>query len=162
MPVPSQIVHAAASFRMNAGLLSKSIDGLTAEEWHSRPGVSGNAMIWVAGHILWARSLTLRLLGKEWSRPWLARFERGSNPADAAGYPSPEEVAAAWKDVQTELSAALEEVSAETVSGPGPEKLPNFDGMLSGAIGFLAWHEGYHVGQAAYLRSWLGHGGVAG
>jgi hypothetical protein len=29
-------------------------------------------------------------------------------------------------------------------------------------VGFLAFHEAYHVGQAAYLRRWLGHDGPVG
>ena len=35
-------------------------------------------------------------------------------------------------------------------------------GKVSGFIGVLAWHETYHVGQIAYLRSWLGLSGVFG
>ncbi len=162
MPIPTQIAHAAASFRMNAQLLDKSFDGLSAEEWEKCPGDSSNNMIWIAGHIVWARSRVLMLLGKEWSRPWLDLFQRGSNPGDAAGYQSPEELVAAWEDVKTVLSPALEEASAEVLAAPGPEKIPSFDGKLSGVVAFLAWHEGYHVGQAAYLHRWLGHGQVAG
>jgi uncharacterized damage-inducible protein DinB len=89
-------------------------------------------------------------------------FERGSNPGDAGKYPSPEELVAAWQEVKAELSAALEEASEEALAAPGPEKIPSFDGKLSGTLAFMAWHEGYHVGQAAYLRRWLGHGQVAG
>jgi uncharacterized damage-inducible protein DinB len=101
-------------------------------------------------------------MGKEWSRPWLPLFARGSNVADAGQYPSPEEIVAAWHDVKAALTVALEETTAEALSVPGPEKLPSFDGMLSGAVSFMAWHETYHVGQAAFLRRWLGHGQVAG
>jgi uncharacterized damage-inducible protein DinB len=162
MAVPSQIVQAAGSYRFNAQLLDKSIDGLTAEEWQKRPGESSNAMIWVAGHIVWARSRVLGLLGKEWSKPWLASFERGSKPGDAAKDPSPEELVAAWQEVKAALSAALEEASEQALDAPGPEKIPSFDGKLSGTVAFMAWHEGYHVGQAAYLHRWLGHGQVAG
>jgi len=52
MPAASQIAHAAGSYRFNDGLLEKSIEGLTDEEWHRRPGECANAMIWVAGHIV--------------------------------------------------------------------------------------------------------------
>jgi len=48
------------------------------------------------------------------------------------------------------------------LSAPPPGKLPSFDGKISGSVAFLAFHETYHVGQAAYLRTWLGHEGVAG
>jgi hypothetical protein len=162
MPVPSQIIHAAATYRMNAELLEKSFDGLTPQEWQARPGESSNAMIWVAGHIVWARSRVLHFLGAEWSTPWLAMFGRGSKPGDASEYPTPEEIVLAWKDVKAALNASLEEVSADALSAPGPERVPSYDGKLSGLVSFMAWHEGYHVGQAAYLRSWLGHGQVAG
>jgi uncharacterized damage-inducible protein DinB len=64
--------------------------------------------------------------------------------------------------VKATLNATLEETSADALAVPGPEKLPSFDGMLSGAVSFMAWHETYHVGQAAFLRRWLGHGQVAG
>jgi hypothetical protein len=162
MPVASQIAHAAGSFRFNASLLEKSIEGLTLEEWQKQPGDCSNGMIWVAGHIVWARSRVLLSLGKGWSRPWLKLFERGSNPGDAANYPAPEEIVAAWHDVKATLTATLEETSAEALAVPGPEKVPSFDGMLSGVVSFMAWHEAYHVGQAAYLRRWLGRGQVAG
>ena len=162
MPVASQIAHAAGSFRMNGGLLDKSIEGLTADEWHRRPGDCANSMIWVAGHIVWARHRVLFFLGKEWSRPWLPVFVRGSNAADTGLYPSPQELTYAWHDVKVVLTATLKEISADALSVPGPEKLPSFDGMLSGAVSFMAWHETYHVGQAGYLRRLLGHEQVAG
>jgi len=162
MPVASQIDHAAGSFRMNGGLFEKSIEGLTSDEWHKRPGACANSMIWVAGHIVWARHRVLFFVGREWTRPWLPVFARGSNVADAAGYPSPQEMTDAWHEVKAALTVALEDLTVEALSVPGPEKLPSFDGMLSGAIAFMAWHETYHVGQAAYLRRLLGHSQVAG
>ncbi len=42
---------------------------------------------------------------------------------------------------------------------PGP---PSADGKLSGTVNFMALHETYHVGQVAYVRSFLGHAGVMG
>ncbi len=29
-------------------------------------------------------------------------------------------------------------------------------------VNFMAIHETYHLGQASYLRSWLGHKGMTG
>jgi len=161
MPVAPQIVQAAAAFRFNANLLDKSFEGLSAEDWSAHPDQS-NCLLWVAGHIVWARSRVLAILGTPWSRPWLSNFERGSNAADAAKYPAPEEIETAWQEVKGALNAALEAASPEALAGPGPEKVPSFDGMLSGTVGFMAWHEGYHVGQAAMLRKWLGRGQIAG
>ena len=161
MPIAPQIAQAAAAFSFNANMLDKGFKGLTSEDWSAHPG-SCNCLFWVAGHIIWARSRTLAVLGSPWSRPWLSYFERGSNSADAANYPTLDELTSAWQEVKAARPAALEAASPEALAGPGPEKVPSFDGMLAGTIGFMAWHEGYHVGQAALLRSWRGRGRVAG
>jgi len=161
MPVAPQIVQAAAAFRFNTNMLDKSFDSLSPEEWSSHPG-SCNCLLWVAGHIIWARSRVLSQLGVSWSRPWLAQFERGPKPANTPNYPDPAEVTAAWLDVKSALAASLEAASPEALAAPGPEKVPSFDGTLAGTLSFMAWHEGYHVGQAAMLRSWLGRGQIAG
>jgi hypothetical protein len=162
MPVPSQIAHAAASFRQTAELFERSINGLTTEEWTHRPNETSNAMIWVAGHIVWSRSRALEFLGTQWSRPWLPLFARGSKVVDPIEYPPADEIVLAWKDVKASLCTAMEDVSEGALSAPGPEKVPSFDGKLSGLVSFFAFHETYHVGQACYLRRWLGHGQVIG
>jgi uncharacterized damage-inducible protein DinB len=162
MPAATEIANAAGGFRMNANLFEKSLEGISAEEWRCSPSESSNALMWIAGHIVWARSRALALLGIQWSKPWLARFARGAKQADAADCPTPEEVIDAWREAKAALDAALEGASAETLAAPAPERIPSFDGKLSGTIGFLAIHESYHVGQAAYVRKCLGHGQVAG
>jgi hypothetical protein len=162
MPVPSQIAHAAASFRQTAELFERSINGLTTEEWTHRPNETSNAMIWVAGHIVWSRSRALEFLGTQWSRPWLPLFARGSKVVDPIEYPPADEIVLAWKDVKASLCTAMEDVSEGALSAPGPERVPSFDGKLSGLVSFFAFHETYHVGQACYLRRWLGHGQVIG
>ncbi len=162
MPVPSSIAAAAVSFQQNSDLLRKSFEGLTAEEWLRRPSDSSNHLLWIAGHVIWARGVVLGFLGAEWSRPWLPLFARGAKLDDSAEYPTPEEAALAWREVSARLATAMEEVSEDTLSKPSPERIPSADGKITGLVGFLAYHETYHVGQAAYLRRWLGHDGVAG
>jgi uncharacterized damage-inducible protein DinB len=162
MPVPSEIAGAANAFRQNAEMIEKSFKDLTPEEWVKRPNETSNSILWVTAHIVWARSRTLSFLGAEWSRPWLSLFGRGAKAADTAEYPSPEEVVLAWQDVAQVLTAELEKASEEVLSSPSPPRIPSADGKISGLVNFLAWHETYHVGQAAYLRCWLGHEGVSG
>jgi uncharacterized damage-inducible protein DinB len=89
-------------------------------------------------------------------------FARGAKLGEASGYPSPDEVLAAWNEVKTMLSAAMEGTTEEAMAAAGPEKIPSLDGKMSGMVGFMAYHETYHVGQACYLRSYLGHGQVLG
>jgi uncharacterized damage-inducible protein DinB len=162
MPVPSTIANAAASYQQNAQILDKSFDGLTPEEWQARPNGSTNPMLWIAGHIVWSRATTLQFLGAPWSRPWLPLFARGAKLLEPSEYPTTEEVLAAWSEVKASLSSAMEGATEEALAAPGPEKIPSLDGKMSGLVGFLAFHETYHVGQAAYLRRYLGHGQVLG
>jgi hypothetical protein len=162
MPAAAEIAQTAGSFRMNANLLEKSLEGINAAEWQACPSESSNPLIWIAGHIVWARSRALALLGTEWTKPWLALFARGVKPASGAECPTSDEVIAAWREVKAALDTALENVSAEALSAPAPERIPSFDGKLGGTISFFANHESYHVGQAAYVRKCLGHGQTAG
>jgi hypothetical protein len=162
MPIPSQIANATNSFKMNADLFKKSLDGLTHEEWLRRPSDKSNHMLWIFCHAIWARGVTLGFLGSEYSKPWFPFFARGAKLDDSAAYPTPEEARAAWEEVSARLITATEAVSEDVLSKPGPPGIPSPDGKVSGVVAFLAHHETYHLGQAAYLRSWLGHGGIAG
>jgi hypothetical protein len=162
MTIPSQIASAAFTFGQNTGLFKRSFEGLTAEEWLRRPNESSNHLLWIVGHVVWARSVTLGFLGSAWTTPWLPLFARGAKLVDSAEYPTPEEATLAWREVSARLTTAMEEASEDALSKPSPERIPSADGKVSGLVGFLAYHETYHVGQAAYLRRWLGHDGVAG
>jgi uncharacterized damage-inducible protein DinB len=163
MPVPAPISAAAAMFKQNGVFLPKSFEGMTTEEWNRRPNETSNSLLWEVGHITWARGRTLHFLGVEWSKPWLNEFARGKSAADVSQYPSAEELVAAWNEGSAALTAALESVTPEALSAPPPEKAPpSTDGTLGGVISFLAYHETYHVGQAAYISRWLGHAQIMG
>jgi uncharacterized damage-inducible protein DinB len=162
MPVATEVSPAAMTYRQNGDLLVKSWQGLTPEEWLKHPGESSNHLLWIVGHLVYCRSVLLGVLGTTWSRPWLTLFARGAKVVDASQYPTAEEITSAWQEVYAATVPALEQASEAVLSAPPPGKLPSFDGKISGSVAFLAFHETYHVGQAAYLRTWLGHEGVAG
>jgi hypothetical protein len=87
-------------------------------------------------------------------------YDRGSNCVDSPECPGPMEVLRGWNETCVRLNAALEAATDESLdAAQGP---PSKDGKVSGFVNFLAFHETYHVGQAAYLRCWLGHPGVMG
>ena len=77
-------------------------------------------------------------------------------------YPTPEALLALLNDSATALDTSLSALTPEALAAPAPPGPPSQDGKVSGFIGVLAWHETYHVGQIAYLRSWLGLSGVFG
>ena len=163
MPIPSQVANAAVSFKQNEGLLEKCCRDLSAEEWLKAPSDDTNHILWIAGHIVWARAAVIRFLGApDWSRPWLGTFARGKKLEAASQYPGPEDVMSAMADVSAQVRQALANASEDVVTAPAPPNSPPSDGTKAGIINFLAYHETYHVGQIAYLHSWLGHAGPQG
>jgi hypothetical protein len=160
MPIAAPIAVAAASYSQNTNSLTKGFEGLAPEEWLRRPGEKSNHLSWVVGHIIWARAAVAGMLGSPFSKPWFPLVARGSKIADAAEYPSSAELSLALQEVTALLNTAMENASEEALSVPAPGRTPSADGKLSGTVSFLAWHDTFHVGQAAYLRCWLGHSGA--
>jgi hypothetical protein len=89
-------------------------------------------------------------------------FARGAKCEDGAAYPSPDTLLDAWREVSGVLAGALDAVSEEALAQPATKGPPSTDGKESGIVDFLAIHETYHIGQASYLRGWLGHKGLMG
>jgi hypothetical protein len=162
MAIPDSIAIAAISFNQNANFLKKNVEGLTGDEWLRRPGDSANHALWIVGHVAWARSMLLKRLGEDWSKPWFSLCGRGAKCEDSVGYPTPEEAMLVWDESCARLNGAMESVSAELLATPVTQGPPSADGKLSGVVNFLAYHETYHVGQLAYVRSLLGRPGVMG
>jgi hypothetical protein len=156
MPIIPEFVTTAHIYKRNQTMLDKAVEGLAGEHWLCRPQDTANCALWIVGHLTWARSRALKLLGVTWTEPWLAYFERGSNPEDVSHYPSCDEVLAAWKAVCVAFGPALEAAGAEAMAVSSPPPSPSFDGTVGGMVSFLAMHESLHVGQAIYLRRLLG------
>ena len=161
MPIPGSIAVSAVNYNKNVVFLKKNVDGLTDEEWLRRPETA-NHLLWIVGHVCWTRSMLLKSLGADWSKPWFVHFARGAKLDESAAYPTPEEARLAWDESNERLTAAMESISEESLAVPVTQGPPSSDGKLSGVVNFLAVHETYHIGQISYLRSWLGHAGAMG
>jgi len=163
MPIPAAVAHAAEVYRFNNEFLVNMVKDLSPDEWLKRPHDGANHAAWIVGHVIWARKAVLGRLGAEWSTPWMGMFARGEKVDDSAAYPSPDTLLEAWREVSGLLTHALENASEEALSQPAPRPgPPSPDGKVSGVVGFLAWHETYHVGQLSYVRGLLGHKGLMG
>jgi len=162
MPVPAVIATAAENYRFNSDFLVKMVSGLSPEEWLRRPDGKCNHIAWIVGHVVWTRKMLLGRVGTEWSQPWLGMFARGAKCEEDAAYPSSEALLDAWREVSRELAGALDTVTEEALAQPATSGPPSADGKVSGIVSFLAIHETYHIGQASYLRGWLGHKGLMG
>jgi len=162
MPVPAVVATAAANYRFNSDFLVRMVQDLSPEEWLNRPNEKANHITWIVGHVTWTRKMLLGWLGTEWSQPWLDLFARGVKCEDGAAYPSPDALMDAWREVSGVLATTLDSVSEDVLSQPVTKGPPSADGKVSGVVNFLAIHETYHVGQASYLRGWMGHKGLMG
>src|ERR1035437_1730729 len=150
MPVPAAIAGAAGEFAHNSSFLQKAVADLTPEQWLCRPGDHSNHITWIVGHVIWSRHALINRVGGKWSCPGIEVFARSAKLDVSSDYPSSEALLALWRDSATALDA------------PPPPGPPSPDGKVRGFIGVLAWHETYHLGQIAYLRSWLGQSGIFG
>ncbi len=162
MPIPAAIASPAEIYRFNSDFLVKMVKDLSPEEWLRRPNEKSNHIAWIVGHVIWSRKMLVGRLGTEWSQPWLGAFARGGKCEDEAAYPSPAALMDAWRELSGILASTLEGVSEEALAEPSTKGPPSTDGKVSGVVNFMAIHETYHVGQASYLRGWLGHKGLMG
>ena len=160
--INSRIAHAAHSYTQNASFLNQAVAGLSDDEWLRRPNDHSNHLLWIVGHVAWARTMLLARLGAPWTMAGMDLYARGKPCVDGPDCPSPKLAMQAWNESCPKLSAAMEAASDELLNTPMTQGPPTADGMLSGVVDFLAFHETYHVGQIAYLRSWLGRGGPMG
>ncbi len=157
-----ETVYVEGIYGFGSRLLADSVNGLSEDEWFAQPGGTTNHMMFVIGHVVAVRGMVLRMLGQEWSASWEGLFGRGAALVERGQYPSVAEMSAALKDVSVRLSDALKSAPAEVLAREPRPGVPNFDGTNGGVVAFLAFHDAYHVGQAAMLRRWLGHSQVAG
>ncbi len=162
MPVPAVITAAAENYRFNTGFLENTVKDLSPQEWLKRPSDHLNHITWIVGHVVWTRKMLLARLGSQWDLPWLGLFARGVKLESDAAYPAPDALLSAWRESATVLAGELERVKEEVLSQPATQGPPSADGKVSGIVNFLAIHETYHIGQASYLRSWMGHKGLMG
>jgi uncharacterized damage-inducible protein DinB len=162
MPVPAVIATSAHNYHFNSDFLVKMVSDLSPDEWLRRPDGKCNHIAWIVGHVVWTRKALLARLGTEWSQPWLGMFARGAKCEEDAAYPSPATLLDAWREVSGILGNTLDTVSEEALAQPATKGPPSTNGKESGIVDFLAIHETYHIGQASYLRSWLGHKGLMG
>lgn len=156
MSAATELATASFIYKRNQDQLAKAVEGLTHEQWKERPLGTCNSILWLVGHIVWARSRALKMVGFTWTQPWLDLFARGSQHADGVKYPTVCELLDAWEDLCSSFPATLEEISRAVLAAPVQQPSPSFDGTVGGMVNFLAMHESYHVGQAVYVRRLIG------
>ena len=155
------VLHAALQqFDATTQLFIRSLNGIRQDQALLRPSEHSNPMLWVAGHLVQARTQLLRAFGPPRQLPWENLFATGSMIGEPAAYPSIGEVEAVWRSASAELIRRIEAVLPGRYDDPAPDWLVSRDGTLTGAINYAVYHEAYHIGQLGFIRKWLGYDAV--
>ena len=152
----------ALIFKLNNGLIARSLDGLSDEDVWQRPAGSGNPIGWLVGHLTETRGHLLKEIGAPFDPGWGGLFSRGSALGGPADYPSRAAIETAWKATHNRMREAFAALTPERLAGPPSRHV--FQGVktLADEIAGFAFHESYHVGQIGYIRKQLGHSSIAG
>lgn len=146
------------AFRFGFMALERNLQGLDEAEALARPPSGGNCGNWLVGHLLVYRDRVHQLLGlpPAWPEGFgdVGPYQRGGDGT----LPAPRTLAelfAAFRASQEAVIPALEALTVEQLAEPASR-----DQSVAGQLGFLAFHEGYHAGQAGLLRRVLGKPGA--
>ena len=160
---PSVIDPIALIFKLNNGMVDRSLEGLTDDEfWRPATG-GGNPIGWLLGHLAHTRAQILTNLGHPHDAGLGPLFVGGLVLRERSAYPGRAAIEAAWKETRGRMRDAFAALTPERLGGPPPagRQLPGAEN-LAGYLAFLAFHESYHVGQMGFVRKRLGHPGIAG
>ena len=150
----------AEIFRLNTWLFHNCLTGLTDEAARMRPTVQVNSAAFVAAHVCESRVATAGWLGAAVENPWAALVANAQGIEDTPVLPSLAEVSATWDRASDAIARQLATASPADLDGPAPHQFPVGGATLLGALGFLAQHDSYHVGQLALLRKLAGLPGM--
>jgi uncharacterized damage-inducible protein DinB len=151
-----RVAPLAGIFELNTDLLLNCLDGLSQTEAQRRLDGGGNSIIFLAAHLADTRHFLLGRLGHPLVNPLSRYLADARSIEDIGEWPTLEEVRRAWLAVSAQLSEALDRLDAPTIERPGTHRFPVPDTTALGMLAFLAQHDSYHVGQAAFIRRQLG------
>jgi hypothetical protein len=103
--VPAALAPVALIFKLNAGLIRSSLEGLTSAELWQRPTPRNNPLLWVVGHIVTTRAALLGRLGEPIDTGWGDLFARGAVLHEPSRYPSRDEIERVHRTVVDRLKA---------------------------------------------------------
>lgn len=144
-------------YNLNAGVLEKCLDGLTAEQFATRPNETTNSIHWILGHIACSRYFVGGMLGLENNFKHNKYFDYGAELKDPSVYPSPEELADSFKDIHGKMIECLKNPPLDKLKEKPEVDFPGVEQTVLGAVTFMAFHETYHVGQISLVKRFLGH-----
>ena len=142
-------------FNLNTRLFLNALAGVTEDQAKERISDHNNPLNWLAVHTVWARYNICALLGKPVENPYNGLFESFKPFDPNYNYATLAEAKAEWQKASDLLKEALATVTEEHLAAEAPFKNPIGDNSIAGTIAFLAQHESYDIGQAAFLKKYF-------
>src|SRR5438477_1101319 len=150
----------AASFRTTNSILELRLGDIDEEDARKRVrNGEGPSIAWEVGHMLDHRCKVLALLGVAKESPYAAKYT-AAGASDGSDYPDTADYRRQWSQAYTELEAAMEAATPESL-GRIAEQGAHGEKTALDSIMFLTWHEAYHVGAVGSIRKELGYPGPA-
>ena len=152
----------AAGFRLHTRLFLNCLNGLDDATARTRPNPHTNSIAFIALHLVDVRHYTVGVAGGSApANPFAGVLTEVRSIEELAACPPLAEIQAAWAAVSAALEETLEAIGGETLAAESPQRYPVSDGTVAGGLAFLLTHEGYHIGQLALVRKFLGHAAMA-
>ncbi len=150
------IVPLAAIFDLNTDLLVNCLEGLSEEEARRRLEAGGNSIAFLAAHLSDCRHFIAARLERPRHNPLAPYLAEAKTIDEIRDWPTLDEIRGAWLGVSDHLAAVLDELTPEALGRENVHRFPISDSTALGFLAFLAQHDSYHLGQAAFLRRQIG------
>jgi uncharacterized damage-inducible protein DinB len=151
-----RLIPLATIFDLNTDLLLNTLDGLTESESHQRLAGGGNSIAFLAAHGTDTRHFLASRLGHPLPNP-LSRYLADAKSIDEIrAWATLDQVRSAWLSISRHLQTTFESLTPDELARPNVHRFPIPDKTALGLIAFLAQHDSYHLGQAAFIRRQLG------
>jgi uncharacterized damage-inducible protein DinB len=141
----------AELYGLNKYLALKALDEAKPDDLFVRPSEKGNSFHWIFRHVTASRFTLAQAIGLKDEVAWGKLFDMGAEPKEPSAYPAVGEIKKAFLDISDRLQSRFESMTEGDLSGQPPFKIPGIEETIAGSISFMAFHEGYHVGQLAYV-----------
>ena len=158
-----RIAPFADLYKLDTKLVKKALDGVSDADLHKRINDSGTSLHWIAGHIVASRDYVGKVIdaGSVFKHNELFQGN-GKDLNDPSAYPPIEEISKAFDSVSRKLIKRLGTLKEKDINKKTKDKWPQGGNTVLDGISFMAWHEGWHLGQMGYLRKRLGYKALAG
>ncbi len=146
------------SLQMSQGWVMGMIEDMKDAPVTAPTANGGNHPLWVLGHLAYAEGNLVNVFVEGKANPladWNEMFGQGSQPvADAAKYPSFDELVAKFQEMRANTLSVLDSLSDDDLDKPShaPEQVQQFFGNIGQCFAALPMHFTFHGGQVADAR----------